>query len=197
MHVFLPLPHPLPASPFCSKAAPSPRTVEIWLATVLFLMSPRITAEDLTTTPRCIHGCCFFLSEDMGGKTNDSAWSGGSRGGEARQALYLLSVALLIAVYRTTRQQFIKRYTRVQGTLLWACLGLWWRLHLLCLVCPCLGLEEKHGSLLPLLSFSRGSAPHSLFWAPWTILSLWGWVPGGSPIFAKTSQDSTSACFFL
>lgn len=62
----------------------------------------------------------------MGGKTNASAWSGGSRGGggEARQALYLLSVALLIAVYRTTTQQFIKRDTRVQGTLLWACLGL-------------------------------------------------------------------------
>lgn len=45
-------------------------------------------------------------------------------GGEARQALYFLSVALLIAVYRTTTQQFIKHDTRVQGTLLWACLGL-------------------------------------------------------------------------
>lgn len=68
MRVSRHLPHPLPASPFCSITAQSPRTVEIWPATVLFLMSPRITAEVLAATPRCIHGCCSFLSEDMGRK---------------------------------------------------------------------------------------------------------------------------------
>lgn len=84
-HAFseFPSPHLLSPSypiPFCSLTAHSPRTVEICTATVLFLMSSRITAEELAWTHRCSPSRYFCISEDAGRKPMPAPGVEGSRG---------------------------------------------------------------------------------------------------------------------
>lgn len=56
---FLRIPPPPPSSCFCSVTAQGPRTVEIWPAGVLFLTSPRLTAE--RSSPMQVHPQPLFL----------------------------------------------------------------------------------------------------------------------------------------